>query len=291
MDADLERNVVKQQQPMIRLTNIHKSFGAVHVLQGISLEVGAGEAVVIIGPSGSGKSTLLRTMNLLGPPDSGAVEIEGKVIFRHGLEGPDIRSRGDELRRLRTEVGMVFQQINLFPHRTVLENVMEGPIWARHATANDARAKAAGLLGRFGLAAQAAKHPRQLSGGQQQRAAICRALAMEPRIMLFDEPTASLDPELVGEVLVVMKGLAEGGMTMVVVTHEMGFAREVGSQVVFLDEGVIVEQAPPAELFGDPKHARTRRFLDRVLNPLASGEGDSVHAAPEDRDSPLYIGL
>ncbi len=255
-------------EPMIRLTDIHKSFGATKVLRGVSLEVGNGEAVVIIGPSGSGKSTLLRTINLLGTPDSGEVAIEGQAIYRRGLDRPDVIPRGNDLRRLRAEVGMVFQQINLFPHRTVLDNVMEGPIWVRHATTSDARAKASELLERFGLGDQGAKHPRQLSGGQQQRVAICRALAMQPRIMLFDEPTASLDPELVGEVLVVMKELAQSGMTMVVVTHEMGFAREVGTRVAFFDEGNILEEATPAELFGAPKNPRTRRFLQRVLNPL-----------------------
>jgi polar amino acid transport system ATP-binding protein len=253
---------------MIRLTDIRKSFGATKVLRGVSLEVGNGETVVIIGPSGGGKSTLLRTVNLLGAPDSGEIVIEGRTIHRHGVDGPEVRARASDLRQLRADVGMVFQQINLFPHRTVLENVMEGPLWVRHSSQAEARAKASELLVRFGLGDQGAKHPRQLSGGQQQRVAICRALAMQPRIMLFDEPTASLDPELVGEVLVVMKELARSGMTMVVVTHEMGFAREVGTRVAFFDEGNILEQAPPAQLFGAPQNPRTRRFLQRVLNPL-----------------------
>lgn len=264
----MERTLATSTEPMIRLTDIHKSFGPAHVLRGVSLDVGANEAIVIIGPSGSGKSTLLRTINLLGAPDSGAITIEGRTVFRRGGTGPTAIARGDELRRLRADVGMVFQQINLFPHRTVLQNVMEGPIWVRGAKEAAARDKALELLGRFGLGDQAVKHPRQLSGGQQQRVAICRALAMQPKIMLFDEPTASLDPELVGEVLVVMKELAHAGMTMVVVTHEMGFARQVGTRVAFFDEGNILEMATPAELFGSPQNARTRRFLERVLNPL-----------------------
>jgi ABC-type polar amino acid transport system ATPase subunit len=256
-------------EPLIRLTDIHKSYGTNHVLRGISLEVGKSEVLVIIGPSGGGKSTLLRTINLLGPPDTGEVWVDGRTIFSRGQDGTHsaaIKSR--ELQEAREEIGMVFQQINLFPHRKVIENVMEGPIWVRHTSREVSRSAAMALLERFGLAAHAEKHPSQLSGGQQQRVAICRALAMQPRIILFDEPTASLDPELVGEVLVVMKELADEGMTMVVVTHEMGFARNVGDRVAFIDEGVIVEAGPPDQIFGNPQNERTRKFLGRILDPL-----------------------
>jgi polar amino acid transport system ATP-binding protein len=224
--------------------------------------------VVIIGPSGGGKSTLLRTINLLGPPERGEVWVDGKVLFRAGGTEPAIAIRSGALRQAREEIGMVFQQINLFPHRKVIENVMEGPVWVRGTPPAEARAAAQALLERFGLAAHAHKHPSQLSGGQQQRVAICRALAMQPRIMLFDEPTASLDPELVGDVLIVMKKLADEGLTMVVVTHEMGFAREVADRVLFIDEGVIAEAGTPAQIFGKPQNDRTRRFLSRVLDPL-----------------------
>jgi ABC-type polar amino acid transport system ATPase subunit len=276
------------KDPLIRLTDIHKSYGTHHVLRGITLEVGRSEVLVIIGPSGGGKSTLLRTINLLGPPDSGEVWVDGRMIFSrrstsgNGSDGSAqpprssqsaIKSR--ELQQAREEIGMVFQQINLFPHRKVIDNVMEGPLWVRHTDREVARASALTLLARFGLAAHAEKHPSQLSGGQQQRVAICRALAMQPRIMLFDEPTASLDPELVGEVLVVMKELADDGMTMVVVTHEMGFARNVGNRVLFIDEGTIVEAGPPEQMFGEPKNERTKKFLGRVLDPLRLGTLDS----------------
>ena len=255
--------------PLIKVTGVHKSYGSHAVLKGIDLEVQGGEVVVVVGPSGGGKSTLLRTINLLGPPDRGEVWVDGQTIFRRGVEAsPDVRLR--DLSRVRTEIGTVFQHINLFPHRRVVENVMEGPVWVRKTSKATARSTALELLGRFGLAAHADKYPSQLSGGQQQRVAICRALAMNPKIMLFDEPTASLDPELVGEVLVVMKKLADEGMTMVVVTHEMGFAREVGHRVLFIDEGVIVEQGPPRQFFTAPEHARTQRFLGRLLNPLKS---------------------
>ena len=252
----------------IRLVDIRKSFGSHHVLKGVSLEVAAGEVVVIIGPSGTGKSTLLRTINLLGPPDSGEVWVNGVTLFstRPGTRKANLSPA--ELRRAREEIGMVFQESNLFPHRKVIENVIEGPVWVRKTAEQEARRDALGLLERFGLAQHAQKYPNQLSGGEQQRVSICRALAMQPRIMLFDEPTASLDPELVGEVLVVMKELADEGMTMVVVTHEMGFARQVGDRVIFMDEGVIVEEDRPAVIFTAPKNPRTQRFLRRVLNPL-----------------------
>ena len=261
-------------EPHIRLTDIHKSFGSHEVLKGISLEVMRSEVVVVIGPSGGGKSTLLRTINLLGPPDRGEVWIDGTVIFRATEGGPGVALRSGALRQAREEIGMVFQQINLFPHRKVVENVMEGPVWVRGTPVAQARAEALSLLERFGLAAHAEKHPSQLSGGQQQRVAICRALAMQPRIMLFDEPTASLDPELVGEVLIVMKKLADEGLTMVVVTHEMGFAREVADRVLFIDDGVIAEEGAPSHIFGNPRNERTRRFLSRILDPLRGAAVD-----------------
>jgi polar amino acid transport system ATP-binding protein len=257
------------EDPLIRITGVHKSYGSHAALKGIDLEVQRGEVVVIVGPSGGGKSTLLRTINLLGPPDQGEVWVDGQTIFRRAMNGSaDIRLA--DLTRVRTEIGTVFQHINLFPHRRVIENVMEGPVWVRKTSKVAAREAALDLLTRFGLAAHADKYPSQLSGGQQQRVAICRALAMSPKIMLFDEPTASLDPELVGEVLVVMKKLADEGMTMVVVTHEMGFAREVGHRVLFIDDGSILEQGPPRQFFTAPQHARTQRFLGRLLNPLKS---------------------
>jgi polar amino acid transport system ATP-binding protein len=238
------------------------------VLKDVSLEVARSEVVVIIGPSGAGKSTLLRTINLLGPPDSGEVWVDGVTLLSAGSDGRRAMPDAAALRRAREEIGMVFQGINLFPHRRIIENVMEGPVWVRRTPAAEARAAALKLLDRFGLAEHAEKHPSQLSGGQQQRAAICRALAMQPRIMLFDEPTASLDPELVGEVLLVMKELADDGMTMVVVTHEMGFARQVGDRIVVMEKGAIVEVGPPAQIFGAPQSPVTQRFLSRVLNPL-----------------------
>jgi ABC-type polar amino acid transport system ATPase subunit len=259
-------------ESLIRLHDINKSFGTHHVLRGISLEVAKSEVLVIIGPSGGGKSTLLRTINLLGAPDTGEVWVDGRTIFRKGVERqPDLALGARDLQQAREEIGMVFQQINLFPHRRVVENVMEGPVWVRHAKSGISRTAAMALLQRFGLEAHAEKHPSQLSGGQQQRVAICRALAMQPRIMLFDEPTASLDPELVGEVLVVMKGLADEGMTMIVVTHEMGFARDVADRVLFIDGGTIIEEAVPKDIFTSPRNERTRRFLARVLNPLEMG--------------------
>jgi ABC-type polar amino acid transport system ATPase subunit len=252
---------------LIKVTGVRKSFGSHEVLKGVDLRVRRGEVVVIVGPSGGGKSTLLRTVNLLGPPDRGEVWVDGQTIFRRGLNGEqDVRL--SNLTKVRTEIGTVFQHINLFPHRRVIENVMEGPVWVRRTSAAEARTAALALLTRFGLAAHAEKFPSQLSGGQQQRVAICRALAMNPKIMLFDEPTASLDPELVGEVLVVMKQLADEGMTMVVVTHEMGFAREVGDRVLFIDDGQVLEEAPPSQFFTAPRHARTQQFLGRLLNPL-----------------------
>jgi len=241
--------------PLITVRGLHKRFGSNHVLCGIDLAVARGERVCVIGPSGSGKSTLLRCLNALEQPNAGEVCIEGLPIDWRTGRGIDA---------LRARVGMVFQRFNLFPHLSVVENVMLAPaVLQRHPT--DALHKLAhGLLGRVGLADKANDRPHTLSGGQQQRVAIARALAMEPTVMLFDEPTSALDPELVGEVLQVMRDLARDGMTMIVVTHEMDFAREVADRVVFMDAGLIVEQGPPATLFASPSQPRTRAFLERV---------------------------
>lgn len=257
---------------LIRLADIHKSFGSHEVLKGVSMEVAQGEVVVLIGPSGTGKSTLLRTINLLGRPDSGEVWVDGVTLFK-SEEGAGKKSvNSSQLRRAREEIGLVFQQSNLFPHRKVVDNVMEGPLWVRKTPKDEARKAAMALLERFGLGNHALKHPAQLSGGEQQRVSICRALAMRPKIMLFDEPTASLDPELVGEVLIVMKELAEEGMTMVVVTHEMGFARQVADRVLFMAEGNIVEQGTPEQMYSAPRNPRTQQFLRSVLSPLEEAE-------------------
>ncbi len=242
-------------EPIIRIRNLHKWFGPLHVLKGISLEVAPGEKLVIIGPSGSGKSTLIRTINRLEDFQEGEVVVDGMNV-------KDDRA----LRAVRREVGMVFQQFNLFPHMTVLENITLAPMRVRGWPRERAEGKALELLERVGILDQARKYPGQLSGGQQQRVAIARALAMEPKVMLFDEPTSALDPEMVGEVLDVMRDLARGGMTMLVVTHEMGFAREVADRVVFMDGGQIVEEGRPEEIFSRPKEERTKSFLQRVLH-------------------------
>jgi len=242
-------------EPIIRIRNLHKWFGPLHVLKGISLEVAPGEKLVIIGPSGSGKSTLIRTINRLEDFQEGEVVVDGMNV-------KDDRA----LRAVRREVGMVFQQFNLFPHMTVLENITLAPMRVRGWSREKAERKALELLERVGILDQAGKYPGQLSGGQQQRVAIARALAMEPKVMLFDEPTSALDPEMVGEVLDVMRDLARGGMTMLVVTHEMGFAREVADRVIFMDGGQIVEEGRPEEIFSRPREERTRSFLQRVLH-------------------------
>ncbi|RUS46814.1 amino acid ABC transporter ATP-binding protein [Cohnella sp. AR92] len=240
---------------MIRVSGLNKSFGANQVLYDIDLEVARQEVVVVIGPSGSGKSTMLRCLNLLEKPNSGDVFIEGKSLM-------DARTKITEVRE---EVGMVFQRFNLFPNMNVLDNITLAPIRVRGWPAEKAEAKAMELLRKVGLEEKAQAHPDSLSGGQAQRVAIARALAMEPKIMLFDEPTSALDPEMVGEVLSVMKELASEGMTMVVVTHEMGFAREVGDRVLFMEQGRIVERGTPAELFENPRQERTQAFLSKVL--------------------------
>ncbi len=242
-------------ESMIGLQGVHKYFGDLHVLQGIDLEVGQGEVVVLIGPSGSGKSTLIRTMNFLETIDEGSITIEGKRID----------PKSDNLDKVRERVGMVFQQFNLFPHMTAIQNVIEAPIHVKGIDKKAAREKGAELLRQVGLAEKADSHPSKLSGGQQQRVAIARSLAMEPDVMLFDEVTSALDPELVNDVLTVMKDLARSGMTMVVVTHEMGFAREVGDRVLMMDAGQIIEEGPPEKFFVNPENERTQRFLKEIL--------------------------
>jgi polar amino acid transport system ATP-binding protein len=243
---------------MIALTDVHKSFGKHEVLKGISASVEKGEVVCIIGPSGSGKSTILRCINGLETYDSGNISIEGARVARDAAS----------ITAIRTQVSMVFQRFNLFPHRTALENVIEGPVFVKKQPRAQATERGRALLAQVGLADKADAHPPQLSGGQQQRVAIARALAMQPKAILFDEPTSALDPELVGEVLAVMRKLADDGMTMVVVTHEMGFAREVADRVLFIDGGIIVEQGPAKSLLNQPQHPRTQDFLRRVLHPL-----------------------
>ena len=239
----------------VKVTDLHKSFGALEVLNGIDLEIKEGEVVCLIGPSGSGKSTFLRCLNRLEESTSGMIEVDGFEISDKKLN----------IDKVRQNIGMVFQQFNLFEHMTVLKNVMFAPVELKLMTKEEAKNKAMELLTRVGLADKADSYPRQLSGGQKQRVAIARALAMNPDIMLFDEPTSALDPEMVGEVLQVMKELALSGMTMVVVTHEMGFAREVGSRVIFMSDGVIVEQGKPSDIFTNPKEERTKEFLSCVL--------------------------
>lgn len=240
---------------MIKVRNLVKSFGSQIVLKGVDLTVSEGEVVVIIGPSGSGKSTMLRCLNFLEILDQGDITLMGKKIIPSQIN----------INTVREEVGMVFQHFNLFPHRNVLENVTEALVYVKKLSKADAEKKALELLKKVGLSDKAKAYPRNLSGGQQQRVAIARALAMEPRIMLFDEPTSALDPELVGEVLQVMKQLAKEGMTMIVVTHEMGFAREVADRVVFMGDGKIVEEAPPNEFFMNPKNEKTKQFLKSIL--------------------------
>ncbi|GGP09334.1 amino acid ABC transporter ATP-binding protein [Oceanobacillus neutriphilus] len=240
---------------MITVQDLHKSFGDNEVLKGINCEVEEKEVVCVIGPSGSGKSTFLRCLNLLEDITSGDVIVDGY----------NLKDRTTDINMIRTEVGMVFQQFNLFPHKTVIENVMLAPRKVRKISVQEARERGEALLEKVGLAEKADQYPAQLSGGQQQRVAIARALAMEPKLMLFDEPTSALDPELVGEVLEVMKQLAKEGMTMVVVTHEMGFAREVADRVLFMDEGIIMEENTPEVIFTNPNSERTKNFLNKVL--------------------------
>ena len=251
--------------PLVHVRGLAKSFGSHRVLEGVDLDVATGEVVVLLGPSGSGKSTLLRCLNHLERPDAGFVQIGGELIGYRSAGGRLHELRAAAITRQRARIGMVFQQFNLFPHRTVLENIVEAPTSVRGLRRDEAAAEARELLDRVGLGGREDAYPRQLSGGQQQRVAIARALAMRPQVMLFDEPTSALDPELVGEVLSVMRDLARSGMTMIVVTHEIGFAREVADTVVFLDQGRIVETGPPAEVLLNPRHERARTFLAAVL--------------------------
>ncbi len=244
------------REPLVVLRDVQKHFGALHVLKDIDLSVDEGEVVVVIGPSGSGKSTLCRAINRLEPIDSGTITLQGKPL----------PAEGRDLARLRADVGMVFQSFNLFAHKTVLDNVTLGPVKVRGRSRKEAEQRARELLERVGVAAQADKFPAQLSGGQQQRVAIARALAMDPKLMLFDEPTSALDPEMINEVLEVMVALAAGGMTMVVVTHEMGFARRAAHRVVFMDDGRIVEERSPEEFFTNPSSDRAKDFLSKILS-------------------------
>jgi len=241
---------------VIKVVDLHKKFHRLHVLKGVSTEIAQGEVVCVIGPSGSGKSTFLRCLNLLEEPSAGQIFIEGVEVTDH---------KTIDVNEVRAEVGMVFQKFNLFPHKTVLENIKMAPMLVRGLSAEEAEERAYQLLERVGLRSKADAYPDQLSGGQQQRVAIARALAMRPKAMLFDEPTSALDPEMIQEVLDVMKGLARDGMTMVVVTHEMGFAREVGGRVLFMDDGLIVEEGPPEQIFTNPQNERTKAFLGKIL--------------------------
>jgi len=264
-DPSAEPQAAVAGGPMVRAEGIHKFFGRLHVLQGVDLEVESGEVMCVIGPSGSGKSTFLRCINHLEKIDSGRLWVDGHLV--------GYRQRGEKLHEMREkevaaqrrDIGMVFQRFNLFPHMTALENIMEAPVQVRGESRSAVRERAMDLLDRVGLSDKVASYPSQLSGGQQQRVAIARALAMEPKLMLFDEPTSALDPELVGDVLDVMRQLAVDGMTMVVVTHEMGFAREVGDSLVFMDAGAVVEQGRPRAVLAAPQHQRTRDFLSKVL--------------------------
>ncbi|WP_207723122.1 amino acid ABC transporter ATP-binding protein [Roseburia yibonii] len=242
-------------ETILTVKNLSKSFGELEVLKDINMEIKEGEVISVIGPSGSGKSTFLRCINLLETPNSGTITYEGQVVNEPAYDK----------RKLHQEVGMVFQKFNLFPHKTVLENIMLAPTKLKRGTKEELKAQALELLDKVGLKSKADEFPGNLSGGQQQRVAIARALAMKPRVLLFDEPTSALDPELVGEVLKVMQDLAEEGMTMVVVTHEMGFAREVSNHLIFMEGGYIVEEGDPKEIFANPKNARTKKFLSSVL--------------------------
>jgi len=257
-------------QPILRIENIHKAYGKTQVLRGVSLDVYPGEVVVIIGPSGTGKSTLLRCVNQLTVPDQGRV----------WLEGVELTAKGTDINKARERIGMVFQDFNLFTHLTAVQNVMLALTKVKRMRPEEARAKAMAELEKVGLADKADLYPAELSGGQKQRAAIARSLAMDPEVMLFDEPTSALDPELIGEVLEVMRKLAEEGMTMLVVSHEMGFAREVADRIVFLENGVIVEEGPPEQLFQDPKQERTREFLWKLTELYGNHGGSRSRRRP-----------
>jgi polar amino acid transport system ATP-binding protein len=258
-------NLSKSTEPMVHANGVHKNFGALTVLKGINLSVQRGEVMCLVGPSGSGKTTFLRCINHLERVNAGRLYVDGVLVGyeERGNKLHELHPR--EAARQRRDIGMVFQHFNLFPHMTALENITEAPIRVRKQAKDKAVANARRLLDQVGLGEKAKAYPAQLSGGQQQRIAIARALAMDPKLMLFDEPTSALDPELVGEVLDVMKELAQGGMTMVVVTHEMGFAREVADELVFMDDGAVVEKGKPREILANPQHERTKAFLSKVL--------------------------
>ncbi|WP_037610290.1 amino acid ABC transporter ATP-binding protein [Streptacidiphilus rugosus] len=250
---------------MVRAEQVHKSYGPVQVLRGIDLKVMPGQVFCLVGPSGSGKSTFLRCINHLEKINAGRLYVDGKLVGYKEKGGKLHELRDHEVAEQRLDIGMVFQRFNLFPHKTAVENIIEAPVQVKGVPKAAAREHAMELLARVGLADKAGNYPSQLSGGQQQRVAIARALAMEPKLMLFDEPTSALDPELVGDVLDVMRQLAEDGMTMIVVTHEMGFAREVGDSLVFMDDGIVVESGHPREVLTNPQHERTQAFLSKVL--------------------------
>ena len=251
--------------PMIRCQDVHKRFGRLEVLRGVTFDVAKGEVVVVIGPSGSGKTTLLRCINHLEAVDHGRIYLDGQPLGYREVKGKFVEKSEREVARMRASIGMVFQRFNLFPHLTALGNVIDAPIHVRKLGRSQGLKAGRAMLEKVGLGDKLDAYPAQLSGGQQQRVAIARALAMEPKVMLFDEPTSALDPELVGEVLEVMKSLAREGMTMIVVSHEMGFAREVADRMMLMDEGVIIEEGPPAQFFNNPRHERTKLFLSKIL--------------------------
>lgn len=264
---DRRKDILPPHDFVVRVRDVHKWFGHLHVLRGVSIDISRGEVVVVIGPSGSGKTTFLRCLNRLEHISSGEIEFKGRPVERRVAAEPPFERGGETLRRLRTEIGIVFQQYNLFPHLSAIENVTLAPIHVRKMPKDEACARARKLLTKVGLSDKIGDLPGQLSGGQQQRVAIARALAMDPDLMLFDEITSALDPEMTAEVLAVMRELATDGMTMVVVSHEMGFARHVANRVVLMAGGVIVEEGPPQQLFDNPKNERTRSFLQAILHP------------------------
>jgi polar amino acid transport system ATP-binding protein len=269
-------------QPLVRAVNVSKSFHKIEVLKGIDLEVGKGQVVCLLGPSGSGKTTFLRCINQLETIDGGRIWVDGELMGYADREGRLHRLTDKAIAAQRREIGMVFQRFNLFPHKTALDNVIEAPQKVRGLSKKEATQAAVELLERVGLADKRSAYPAQLSGGQQQRVAIARALAMKPKLMLFDEPTSALDPELVGEVLKVMRGLASDGMTMLVVTHEMAFAREVADKVIFMDGGVVVEQGNPKDVITNPQHSRTQAFLARMRQAEESGHVGALAPSTEE---------
>ena len=274
--------------PLVKVEGLTKSFGDNQILNGIDLEVEAGEVISIIGPSGSGKTTILRCLNLLERPDGGRIEIDGQMLCEDGANGKIHFASKSDIRKVREEVGMVFQRFNLFPHMTALENVIEAPMAVKGKKKELARTRALELLDSVGLSHRADHYPLQMSGGQQQRVAIARALAMDPTVMLFDEVTSAVDPELAGEILLVMKHLAEQGMTMIVVTHEMGFAADVSDRVLFIDHGLVVEQGEASQVLGSPQHDRTKAFLKAVLEraPMAEESSGEPSVASEESWGP-----